>query len=272
MNRRKFIRSGLLFVPFSPAIVRAVPPQLAAAVNRQQMPNASTAAPFYHATYFDVTPSYITHAGAFTGIVDSKTFTLSFWAKTVAADDQTIEIFAISAATAAKGLYVYRASNGYLYVQCFNASNTEIWNASGYTSQFLLADGWTHWFISANLATPAVGIYKNAVEHHNNSVGPTNDTINLTTSVNGYIGWLNNIKAGVRLSEVWFDTSYTATPANWRDGTKPKNLGADGSGPTGSQPIVYLPNAYSTFQTNAGSGGNYTVGAGTLIDSDSDRP
>jgi hypothetical protein len=46
-------------------------------------------------------------------------------------------------------------------------------------------------------------------------------------------------------------------------GGKPENLGADGSTPTGSQPGIYLKSAYSSFGTNAGTGGNFTVN-GTL--------
>ena len=39
---------------------------------------------------------------------------------------------------------------------------------------------------------------------------------------------------------------------------KPANLGADGSTPTGTQPILYLANPFGTFQNNLGSGGNFT--------------
>ena len=39
---------------------------------------------------------------------------------------------------------------------------------------------------------------------------------------------------------------------------KPANLGADGSTPTGTQPILYLANPFATFQNNLGSGGNFT--------------
>ncbi len=39
---------------------------------------------------------------------------------------------------------------------------------------------------------------------------------------------------------------------------EPANLGADGSTPTGTQPLIYLANATATFQNNLGSGGNFT--------------
>lgn len=40
---------------------------------------------------------------------------------------------------------------------------------------------------------------------------------------------------------------------------KPVNLGATGALPTGSQPIIFLDNPFSSFGTNKGSGGNFTV-------------
>ncbi len=44
----------------------------------------------------------------------------------------------------------------------------------------------------------------------------------------------------------------------------PAALGADGSTPTGEQPLIYLGNAFGTFQTNLGYGGDFTVTGGTL--------
>lgn len=40
---------------------------------------------------------------------------------------------------------------------------------------------------------------------------------------------------------------------------KPINLGANGSLPTGAQPIVFLPNPFGTVGMNAGYGGNYAI-------------
>lgn len=40
---------------------------------------------------------------------------------------------------------------------------------------------------------------------------------------------------------------------------KPVTLGPTGAAPTGSAPIVYLPQQFGSFEENAGSGGNFTV-------------
>lgn len=45
----------------------------------------------------------------------------------------------------------------------------------------------------------------------------------------------------------------------------PKYLGADGSLVTGTQPLIYLANEFSTFQNNLGSLGNFTEN-GTMAD------
>lgn len=67
------------------------------------------------------------------------------------------------------------------------------------------------------------------------------------------------------IAEVYF------APNQWLDLTNPANVlkftGSDGKpvslGSDGTAPIVYLKDAYSTFGTNSGTGGNYTVN-GTL--------
>jgi len=59
---------------------------------------------------------------------------------------------------------------------------------------------------------------------------------------------------------VAIDLSSTTNRRKFRDAAgKPVDLGTTGSLPTGSQPAIYLPNPYSSFNVNAGSGGNFAV-------------
>jgi len=53
--------------------------------------------------------------------------------------------------------------------------------------------------------------------------------------------------------------------AKFVSGGSPVDLGTNGATPTGNQPILFLNNAYGTFQNNLGYGGNFTV-TGTLAD------
>lgn len=72
------------------------------------------------------------------------------------------------------------------------------------------------------------------------------------------------------MAEVYFainqylDFSVQANREKFRSPAgKPVSLGADGSLPTGVAPTVFLNNAFGSFQTNKGTGGNFTVN-GTL--------
>jgi hypothetical protein len=75
------------------------------------------------------------------------------------------------------------------------------------------------------------------------------------------------------LAEVWFNPTYlditdSANRLKFRTSIgKPANLGADGSTPLGSQPLVYqriaAGAAVTTFATNLGTGGNFSI-TGTL--------
>lgn len=68
------------------------------------------------------------------------------------------------------------------------------------------------------------------------------------------------------LQEFWLSTSEYidfSVEANRRKfisaAVKPVSLGADGSTPTGTAPIMYLNNPFGSFETNKGTGGNLTV-------------
>ena len=80
---------------------------------------------------------------------------------------------------------------------------------------------------------------------------------------------LNGCLAEVYFNSVtYLDVTQAANLAKWRTvGGKPENLGADGSTPTGTAPIVYQRMAdgaaATTFATNLGGGGDYTI-TGTL--------
>lgn len=68
------------------------------------------------------------------------------------------------------------------------------------------------------------------------------------------------------LGEVWFDTSYVdlsaSNPFLDDDTGKPKDLGVDGSEPTGSQPLMYFPMYANNAGDNRGTGGDFTVNSG----------
>lgn len=73
------------------------------------------------------------------------------------------------------------------------------------------------------------------------------------------------------LSEVWFapgqfvDFLQSGNRSKFRNlAGHPINLGTDGSLPTGTAPALYLSNAFSTFELNNGTGGDFAVTAAAL--------
>lgn len=63
----------------------------------------------------------------------------------------------------------------------------------------------------------------------------------------------------------WLDISDSTVREKFAKSGKPVYLGADGSKPSGTQPILYFKGPASTFDTNLGSGGAFTA-SGTFTD------
>ena len=104
----------------------------------------------------------------------------------------------------------------------------------------------------------------------------TNDTIAYTSPTDSGIGSepAGGAKLNGCLAELYFnqaeylDLDVTANRRKFNTASlKPTSLGADGSLPTGTAPILYHRvadgAAASTFATNLGTGGNFTI-TGTL--------
>jgi hypothetical protein len=73
------------------------------------------------------------------------------------------------------------------------------------------------------------------------------------------------------LSEIYFttpdslfDITVQANREKFIKNGRPVDLGADGSLPTGTKPIVYIKGNYESFTNNLGSGGKYYLNTGTL--------
>lgn len=99
----------------------------------------------------------------------------------------------------------------------------------------------------------------------------TNDTIDYTfgdTAIGIRVHNLSSPWDGC-LGEVYFtneflDLDVAENRAKFISGGLPVDLGSDGSTPTGTQPILYFSGDLSSFPTNLGSGGSFTVENGPL--------
>jgi hypothetical protein len=202
-----------------------------------------------------------------TGLSDGKQGTISFWIKL----DST------------SGQMVYKNLNGRvrlqfggdgkIYLLAENSSSSLILFLNSDTA-YTPSDGWLHVIASWDLAATTAYLY---VNDSNDDVTPTtvtNDTIDYT-SPNHEIGSDDGSSSFLDsdLAEYYFATEYVDISSETErrkfitaDG-KPADLGADGSTPTGTSPVMYLSNrpgdSASDFATNRGTGGDFSI-TGTL--------
>lgn len=215
---------------------------------------------------FDGTNDYLSRADL-TGNADSKVFTISVW-------------FSCADTFGTSGMGIYGNTNNRIYAEV-NASgfvNIRGRDAAGNAAFDVLStitvdDGQIHHLMASfNGATGAAHLYIDGVD----ALGSTstgNYSVDYTETAH-YVGSLfASGKLNGKIGQLYINTTSASayidlsSPTNrlkfWNSG--PVNLGANGELPTGSSPIIFLNNPYTTFQTNLGTGGNFTV-TGTLGD------
>lgn len=247
------------------------------AIPRRKIPAASSGAFIYYSTVFDATNDWIERDAQLTGVSDSKVGLFSCWYKGTTGSSGTRRLLQI-------------ASDYVL----FGHSSDTAWSFAGYDSSanlMLILQGanavslnvWHHVIASWNCATGTRYLYTDGSDDKRTGGTCTDNGgawsgIDYTRSdcgIGADIGGANKINA--TLCEFWFNTEYLdisvqSNREKFRtSGGKPENLGSDGSTPTGNQPLIYLRNEYSTFQTNLGSGGGFTEN-GSLGDGGADIP
>ncbi len=233
----------------------------------------------YTSTNFDANDG-LTKSGGLTGIADSATGLISFWLKMNAGTDGDFERIIYNVGPFA----VNRTNGDVLQIQAKNAASTDVLDirsASDAAGQIQEADGWVHVIASWDLSTAGRRqIYIAGVSSMNQQTFSTPETIDYANGNDFKIGFQSAGVLGLNalVSEFYFTTEYldlsvSGNRDKFRNSAtnKPVNLGANGSTPTGTQPLIYLHNSFSTFQTNLGSGGNFTV-TGALGDGGSDKP
>lgn len=225
------------------------------------------------AARFDGTNDYLTRGAGLTGAADSKAMTFSCWVK-VGADGSTMRILrgVSTVGGTVRRVAVSRETDNTLNVWCANATDTNILSLNGTTAT--IADGWVHVLISFDLTDTAKRhFYVNDASGLSVSVW-TNDTIDFTIA-DWAIGAVPNgtEKFNGDIADLWFmpgtyiDLSIEANRRNFisEDG-KPVYLGPNGNYPTGSAPLIFLSGATSSWHTNKGTGGGFTV-TGALTES-----
>lgn len=251
-----------LWLPPKPAIVRAASLKEVEAT----FPFAMTRRIGYTppAVTFDGTNDYLTRGADFTGMADNKVGLFSIWIKPV---------------SAATNRSIY---SGTAQFQEFRLGTAGTFIVDIYTSvpagilrmntTAISTSAWSHIMGSWDLAASAAHLYVNGVSDKTVTIGPTNNTIDWTRANHGVgavpdgTGKIETDMADFYLNPaVYMDLSVQSNREKFILGGKPVFLGATGSLPTGSSPILFLSGDASTFATNKGTGGGMTV-TGALTD------
>lgn len=220
----------------------------------------------YNAVTFDVGTDHLSATAATLGVSDANQVTGSFWFRLNATG---VDMNFQHHTSASRFAVSYEGSCNCITIGGKNAGATSILFVVGPT----VADSnWHHLLYSFDLTQPSAthahfyldGV--NAAPTINTFTSGPLDLDNSGVAVGGFItgGSYNG-----DLAAFWFDTSYIdfANESNRRkfisaDGL-PVYLGADGSLPTGSAPVIFLDGALAGWHANKGAGGGFTLN-GTL--------
>ena len=226
---------------------------------------------------FDGTNDWLTRGADLTGAADSKSGIVSMWLRIDGGDGGSAHLLVnhtvLGGGSGFLRFFVQRVTTNIFRVTGANAAGTTILRLDT-VATYTAGATWLHLLISWDLATSAEHLYVNDVLDLS-VVTSTNDSIDHTVA-DFAIGAQadGTVKFDGCLAEVYFapgqylDFSVITNRRKFiSSGGKPVYLGADGSTPTGTAPIVYQhlddAEAAANFAVNAGSGGGFTVN-GTL--------
>ena len=203
-------------------------------------------------------------------LADSKTYTFSFWIDLPASSDGQITY--ISDSLSSKFLIQKNAANEFR-IRFRNTSNVTIGDVRS-TFTFTNSDGPTHVGINIDLANGTCKFFKDKVEDTtqvDTALSDANWDVT-DTGITLFSAYGNNLSWDGSIGQFYISTELTdfSVAENMAkfvsaDGN-PVDLGSDGSTPTGTQPHIFLNNPFGTFQNNLGSGGNFSVASGSLVD------
>lgn len=277
-SRRLFVAgAGLIAMP---AVIRAQSPQVKAVVLNYKPPIPVATGYTPQGVHFDfVAPTEIS-TSSLTGIASSKVGTLCFWFRATGNDAAGMLPFYMRAG-GTQPMNVFRFPTGSgpvgFRIDHQNAAGTLI---SRYLSGSgaLVANGWQQWAFSWDLNAGTQQVFTNGVSNFFTSSTLTNDTI-------GYAGMTSltipepGSPIDADLADMWFDPTtaidftVTANIRKFIDGSgNAVNLGSSGQLPTGTAPILFLKGPTTSFLTNLGTGGNFSLVSGALTAAGSNPP
>ena len=222
---------------------------------------------------FNGTDIYLNRGAGLTGASDGTTFLCSFWFRSYKTGNDQVRYIWDSASTANFKIFTSHPDN-FLSAWLFDTT-TQVSLSIATTQKFFESSKWNHALISADSATDTIQMYINdSAARVDSPVVTTGNTFDFTDTdwiIGRYGAASQNFWRGeladlyLSIGHTFFDLSTTGNRRKFIGANgRPVYLGANGSIPTGSQPIVYLNNPLATWQNNLGSGGNFTEN-GTLL-------
>ncbi len=214
------------------------------------------------ATHFD-SGDYLSKTGGISAS-NAKTGLISFWSKFTGGDATTQDILG----NPGTDFRLYKTNLNTIRIQSYDAAEAQVCIQMTSDATITADSTWHHIIIAWDTSDAAK--CKLAVD---GTIGVTiNNRVDLNcdyvTSPWDFSSAANPLAADI--SEFyfgagqWLDLTTSSNVQRFRSTAgAPVSLGANGSTPTGTQPNIYLANPYNTFQTNLGTGGDFTV-TGTL--------
>ena len=216
--------------------------------------------PFVKATNtadFDGSTGFIQNASQLQGLVDGDDFTLSFWMKIEGGSGTRYDFYG-SLADASNHRIGTDDIIQIRYINTLAADGVIIRSSNTYTSANTA--GWIHVIVACD--TSDCYMFINNTEDGSDTVHAA-ATLDFTRTTDTIGKTPGGIFFDGCLAEYWFDTTFiNVSIASERakfitTDKEPVSLGADGSTPTGSPPIMYFNNAGASFEDNKGSGGEF---------------
>lgn len=227
------------------------------------------------AAIFDGTNDFLSRGGSLTGDEDADELSIVFWIDFTGGDGVLQVIFGQT-----DNNIVSKQTGNVIRVALVNtAVSAEVLRVDS-TSTLLAAAGWTCVMISTKRSTQATHLYFGDTSVKDTPVTDTAANYKFTAAeytIGGAVSGPGGNKIAANLFDFWLaqeyiDFSVEANRRKFIDASgMPVDLGADGSTPTGTAPIIFQHlddgEAAANFAVNAGSGGGMTV-TGTLTSTD----
>ncbi len=222
-----------------------------------------------NAVDFDGSSDNIERGADLTGVADGKLGTLSMWLRTDGGNGIQLNIIRT---LDPRNFRFHRSSDNTFRLRIRNAADATRIQVDS-SSAFTASSAWIHVLAAWDANTPEAHLFIDGVNDEAGGSTEIDDTLDYTNGdwgIGASVGGANRYNGCIaelylNLSE-FVDITQASERAKFRDDSgRPIDLGSDGSTPTGTAAIVYLNGDSTNFQTNQGTGGNFSV-TGSLTD------